>query len=207
MVSMETMSSDWGRGSNWPIVSKLHFSDWFPLSCYWNRALPHWWIHLVIHSLKGKMGKYKHDSSGGGGRGGVFGRWGGWGSLCSNKEATRWINTQTYLWQSCSFCMLWPLWYVTVNPTLSVQVHMSSTMVLFIKATRGALNNNNTKVLFSTSSRPEGHWFVWTKAHSIPQPEFKCWHSPSSSSVFSPLCPWRPAQCRGVRRTTEKRRR
>lgn len=37
-VSMATLSSEWGHGSNWPIVSKLHFSEWFPQSCYWNRA-------------------------------------------------------------------------------------------------------------------------------------------------------------------------
>lgn len=65
MVTMVTVSSDWGRGSNWPIVSKLHFSEWFPLSCYWNRAPALWWIHLVIHSLEGKRGKYKHDTAGG----------------------------------------------------------------------------------------------------------------------------------------------
>lgn len=38
MVTMATVSSEWGHGSNWPIVSKLHFSEWFPQSCYWNRA-------------------------------------------------------------------------------------------------------------------------------------------------------------------------
>lgn len=64
MVSMATVSSDWGRGSNWPIVSKLHFSEWFPLSCYWNWAPALWWIHLVIHSLEGKRRKYKHDTGG-----------------------------------------------------------------------------------------------------------------------------------------------
>lgn len=53
MVAMATVSSEWGHGSNWPIVSKLHFSEWFPQSCYWNRAPALWWIHLVIHSLKG----------------------------------------------------------------------------------------------------------------------------------------------------------
>lgn len=37
-VSMATLSSEWGHGSNWPIVSKLHFSEWFPQSYYWNRA-------------------------------------------------------------------------------------------------------------------------------------------------------------------------
>lgn len=57
MISMATTSNDWGRGSSWPIVSKLHFSEWFPLSCYWNRAPALWWIHLVIHSLEGKRGK------------------------------------------------------------------------------------------------------------------------------------------------------
>lgn len=64
MVSMATVSSDWGQGSNWPIVSKLHFSEWVPLSCYWNRTPALWWIHVVIHSLEGKRGKYKHDTGG-----------------------------------------------------------------------------------------------------------------------------------------------
>lgn len=64
LVSMVTVSSDWGQGSNWPIVSKLHFSEWFPLSCYWNRALAVWWIHLVIHSLEGRREQYKHDTGG-----------------------------------------------------------------------------------------------------------------------------------------------
>lgn len=64
MVSMATVSSEWGHGSNWPIVSKLHFSEWFPQSSYWNRAPVLWWIHLVIHSLEGKRGKYKHDTGG-----------------------------------------------------------------------------------------------------------------------------------------------
>ncbi len=64
MVTMATVSGEWGHGSNWPIVSKLHFSEWFPLSCYWNRAAGLWWIHLVIHSLEGKRGKYKHDTGG-----------------------------------------------------------------------------------------------------------------------------------------------
>lgn len=79
MVSMATVSNDWGRGSNWPIVSKLHFSEWFPLSCYWNRAPALWWIHLVIHSLEGKRGKYKHDTRG----------------LASLKQSSYWMNKHT----------------------------------------------------------------------------------------------------------------
>lgn len=94
MVSMATVSSDWGQGSNWPIVSKLHFSEWFPLSCYWNRAPALWWIHLVIHSLEGKREKYKHDT----------------GGLVLLKQRGYWMNKQTntptlalQLWEGCYF--------------------------------------------------------------------------------------------------------
>jgi hypothetical protein len=61
-VSVVTVSSAWGQGSNWPIRSKLHFSEWFPLSWLLKLSSGHWWIHLVIQSLKGKRGKYKHDT-------------------------------------------------------------------------------------------------------------------------------------------------
>lgn len=89
MVSMETMSSDWGRGSNWPIVSKLHFSEWFPLSCYWNRApapLMDTSCHSQFRRQEGKVQTWHRGDS-----------------PCSNKEATRWINTQTHLRLSCDF--------------------------------------------------------------------------------------------------------
>lgn len=95
-VSMATLSSEWGHGSNWPIVSKLHFSEWFPQSCYWNRAPAPWWTHLVIHSLKGRRGKYKHDTRGcqggfvGGGRRGL---------LASFKQRNYEMKKK---WQRCS---------------------------------------------------------------------------------------------------------
>lgn len=75
------VSSDWGRGSNWPIVSKLHFSEWFPLSSYWNRAP----APLMDTSCHSQFRRREGESINMTPR----------GSPCSNKEATGPINTQT----------------------------------------------------------------------------------------------------------------
>lgn len=94
MVSMATMSSDWGQGSNWPIVSKLHFSEWFPLSCYWNRA-PVPLMDTSCHSqFRRQEGKVQTWHRGG-------------GSSCSNKEAAGWINTETHLLYSKAVTLNW----------------------------------------------------------------------------------------------------
>lgn len=124
LVSMATVSSDWGQRSNWPIERKLHFSEWFPQSCYWNRALALWWIHLVIHSLEGKRGKYKHDIR---------------GLPSSNKKATKQANIHT-AWQSfkCDAHLhAFALYYVLNSKGHILNVSTKS-------STQGALPNTNT---------------------------------------------------------------
>lgn len=114
MVSTATVSSEWGHGSNWPIVSKLHFSEWFPLSCYWNRAPALWWIHLVIHSLEGKRGKYKHDT----------------GGLALLKQRDYWMNKHTNGRATTLVCMLCTpyhphllVWSVNCTRIVKVKIH------------------------------------------------------------------------------------